>query len=44
LTLILVGESLIHVSRLIQGIFLMITAILWLIAYTGLLGYLRTHL
>lgn len=41
LTLILIGEALIFISRLIQGIFLMITAIIWLITYTSVLEYLK---
>ncbi|TFF97063.1 MAG: hypothetical protein EU547_05360 [Promethearchaeota archaeon] len=41
LTLILLGESLIFISRLIQGIFLILAAIVWLIAYSGLIEKLE---
>lgn len=41
LFLILVGESLTFISKLIQGIFLTITAIIWLITYSGFLEQLR---
>lgn len=37
LFLILIGESLTFISKLIQGIFLTITAIIWFITYSGLL-------
>jgi hypothetical protein len=37
----LVGESLTFISKLIQGIFLTITAIIWLITYSGFLEQLR---
>lgn len=41
LFLILVGESFTFISKLIQGIFLTITAIIWLITYSGFLEKLR---
>lgn len=44
LTLILIGEALIFISRLIQSILLMITAIIWLIAYIGVLEYLQDNI
>ncbi|TFF89314.1 MAG: hypothetical protein EU549_01070 [Promethearchaeota archaeon] len=37
LLLILIGESLIFLSRLIQGIMLFLTAIIWAITYSGIL-------
>ena len=37
LFIILIGESLTFISKLIQGIFLTITAIIWFITYSGLL-------
>ncbi|MEJ2252025.1 MAG: hypothetical protein P8Y97_20490, partial [Candidatus Lokiarchaeota archaeon] len=37
LLLILIGESLLFISRLIQGIMLFIAALIWLFTYSGLL-------
>ncbi|TXT63823.1 MAG: membrane protein of unknown function [Promethearchaeota archaeon] len=37
LALILLGEALISVSRLLQGIFLTLTAVIWIVTYSGII-------